>query len=199
MKPTDILKQEHRVIEQVLSCLERIAEECEADGNLNGPDAAEAIRFFRTFADRCHHGKEEAHLFPLAEARGIPREGGPVGRMVYEHILGREAIARMDSSLERAAEGVPAACTAFVAAAREYIQLLREHIFKEDYCLFPMADGVFTELDQRNLGESFDRVEESEIGYETHNEAIASADRLAERYGVPKAEVCCACGHAAKM
>ena len=78
MKPTQILENEHRVIEQVLDCLDKIADRCETDGRLDAESAREAVDFFRNFADRCHHGKEEAELFPLMHARGFPQEGGPV-------------------------------------------------------------------------------------------------------------------------
>jgi hemerythrin-like domain-containing protein len=72
MRPTEILSSEHRVIEQVLDCLERIADNCSAQGSLNRESAEAAIDFFRTFADRCHHGKEETYLFPAMEACGFP-------------------------------------------------------------------------------------------------------------------------------
>ena len=89
MKPTEILSGEHRVIEQVLTCLERIAEQCAAEGRLDRTSAEQALEFFRNFADRCHHGKEEVHLFPALEAKGFPRDGGPTGVMLHEHDQGR--------------------------------------------------------------------------------------------------------------
>ncbi len=57
MRPTEILMQEHRVIEQVLNCLEIIAQRAEADSKLDTDSANQAIDFLRNFADRCHHGK----------------------------------------------------------------------------------------------------------------------------------------------
>ncbi|MGI6419136.1 MAG: hemerythrin domain-containing protein [Thermoguttaceae bacterium] len=60
MKPTDILMSEHRVIEQVLDCLEKILEQCTSENKLDTISAKQAIEFFRGFADHCHHGKEEA-------------------------------------------------------------------------------------------------------------------------------------------
>ena len=85
MKPTEILSAEHRVIEQVLNCLEKMAAQAEKTGTLDKVSATDAVNFFRTFADQCHHGKEEAHLFPAMEAKGFPRQGGPTGVMLHEH------------------------------------------------------------------------------------------------------------------
>ncbi len=70
MTPTEILSGEHRVIEQVLDCLEKMIQQSVGDGRLNGHAARQAVDFFRGFADRCHHGKEETHLFPAMESKG---------------------------------------------------------------------------------------------------------------------------------
>ena len=37
------------------------------------------------YVDRCHNQKEEQHLFPLLEQRGIPRQSGPLAVMLAEH------------------------------------------------------------------------------------------------------------------
>ena len=68
MKPTEILSSEHRVIEQVLDCLDQIITGAERTGKLDSAAATDAVDFFRTFADQCHHGKEETHLFTALEA-----------------------------------------------------------------------------------------------------------------------------------
>src|SRR5262245_60786760 len=101
MKATDILMDEHRVIEQVLNCLEKLADRCEAGETLDNTSASEALPFFRNFADRCHHGKEEGHLFPLLEARGFSRQGGPTGVMLHEHEEGRGLLTAMARAVER--------------------------------------------------------------------------------------------------
>jgi hemerythrin-like domain-containing protein len=45
----------------------------------------QAIDFSINFTNTCHHGKEEESLFPKLEKNGMPREGGPIARMLYEH------------------------------------------------------------------------------------------------------------------
>ena len=101
MTPTDVLKQEHRVIEQVLACLAVLADRADA-GRLDPGDARQAIDFLQVFADRCHHAKEENVLFPRMEARGFSRERGPTGVMLHEHELGRQAIRAMLAALNAA-------------------------------------------------------------------------------------------------
>lgn len=199
MKPTDILSSEHRVIEQVLNCLEKMVQECAAGGPLDPVSARDAVEFFRNFADRCHHGKEEVHLFPAMEAKGFPRDGGPTGVMLHEHELGRMHVRGMADSIDGAAGGDHAALNKFCGHARSYIALLREHIQKEDHCLFAMANQALSEEDQRILLAKFHKVESEEMGEGTHERFLEIANRLAERYGVTPAAAAphhaCGCAH----
>ncbi|MBN2579786.1 MAG: SDR family NAD(P)-dependent oxidoreductase [Pirellulales bacterium] len=199
MKPTDILSQEHRVIEQVLNCLERIAQRCRDDGALDAQAARDALEFFRNFADCCHHGKEESHFFPAMEAKGFSRESGPTGVMLREHELGRGYVRQMNDALHDASHD-PGAKDHFVNNAVSYIGLLREHIRKEDHCLFPMADRAFSEAEQNQLLETFRHVESEMPDPGAHERYLRLADYLAERCGVHRSTSTpssgpCGCGH----
>ena len=105
--------------------------------------------------------------------------------MIYEHEQGRKFVRGMDESIEAAANGDAAAQKEFIRNAREYIDLLREHIQKEDHCLFAMANNAFNEQDQQALLAAFEKVEAEEIGEGVHEKYLKIADDLAERYGVP--------------
>lgn len=117
MKPTEVLMQEHRVIELVLSCLDRMADNCDAGLPLDIEAATQAIDFFRVFADKCHHGKEEDLLFPLMEAKGFPRDGGPTGVMLHEHELGRRQVRSMEDAVKETSLGDLAGKILFVEQA----------------------------------------------------------------------------------
>jgi hemerythrin-like domain-containing protein len=186
MTITEILIAEHRVIKRVLQCLKKIAERCRAEGRLDAESARDAIDFFRNFADGWHHAKEEAQLFPVMESRGIPREQGPIGVMMDEHVAGRERIAAMEQAIDGAAKGETEAVQEFCYHARVYIEMLRQHIEKEDHCLFPMADEALTDSDQWRVLESSARADEANGGDAQHDKYLVIADRLADRYGVPK-------------
>jgi hemerythrin-like domain-containing protein len=204
MRPTEILSAEHRVIEQVLDCLEKIAEDARRRGVLDVDASGKVMRVLKTFADDCHHGKEERNLFPMMHCRGMPTEVGPVAVMLEEHDVGRTHIRGMDSALRALSGGDRDALRTFVEHAFRYIELLRAHIGKEDNILFPMAEAVLTEADRRELLEAFARVEHAEMGAGTHETMLALADELAERFGVKKAAqrgaaAFSGCGHHAPM
>jgi len=158
------------------------------------------VAFLRNFADRCHHAKEETHLFPAMEAKGFPRDGGPTGVMLHEHEEGRGHVRGMAEALEGAAAGDAAALRAFAQHGRAYVALLRDHIHKEDNILYVMANRVFTPADQQALLAAFHNVETTEVGAGTHEKFLKIANDLADRYGVSRAEAAaghhaCACGH----
>lgn len=189
MKPTDILMNEHRIIEQVLDCLEKVLDLCVTEKKLDAKSARQAIEFLRTFADRCHHGKEEAQLFPTMEANGFSGGCSPVAVMLREHELGRLYIQGMDAAVEPAAAGDPESLKWFIQHGRSYLKLLREHIRKEDICLFPAANHRLTETDQEQLLAAFEKAEAEEIEQGTREASLRIANELADHFGVPRTEI----------
>jgi len=200
LRATQILMAEHEVILNVLDCLERLADEASSAGVPDLRSAREILEFLTVFADRCHHGKEEQCLFPKLVERGVPRHVGPVAVMLAEHDLGRTAIAGMRDALAACDRGDRSATERFVQGARVYVELLRDHIAKENGVLFPMADGMLGESDQADVLAKFENVEGHDMGEGTHERYLALAEDLVRRLGVdpskrpmPRAGACC--GH----
>jgi hemerythrin-like domain-containing protein len=155
MKSVERLVAEHALIERVLDLLEAVTARVEAGQSVPEGFVAWAPQFFQQFADGCHHAKEEDVFFPVLKLRGIPEQGGPIGVMLHEHVLGRDCVARM----REASRAHPPDLAGFAAAAREYTPLLRHHIFKENNVLFPMAERVMTSADDADVAARFCEVE----------------------------------------
>ena len=156
MKTIDRLVAEHNIIERGLSVLEAGVVRIESGPSLPDGFPAWAAAFFSKFADKCHHAKEEDLLFPLLNERGIPEQGGPIGVMLNEHVIGRDCVRRM----REASEAAEFDGDKFARAAKEFIPLLRQHIFKENNVLFRMAENVLTEADDADMDEKFNTVEQ---------------------------------------
>jgi hemerythrin-like domain-containing protein len=125
----------------------------DAGGELDLDAMDDCVTFIRLFADACHHGKEEDLLFPELEAAGLPRDRGPIAVMLYEHQQGRAYAGHMLDSLDGARQGDERARATLRNAARAYIQLIRNHIAKEDHILFGMADQVVRGFEGRSKEE----------------------------------------------
>jgi len=176
MKPTEVLKREHEVIKLMLKILNKVCDKLEVKKAVNQEDLNSIIEFIRTFADKCHHGKEEHRLFPIMEKNGILREGGPIGVMIEEHELGRNYVKNMILALDKKK------ISKFVENARNYILLLEQHIDKEDNILYPMADIHIKEDEQKKLTEDFEKFEREEIGVGKHEELHKALKRLKDIY-----------------
>ena len=168
MKATEDLKSEHRGIERMLSIAEKAAGRLSTGKDVSPLVFLNVVDFFRSFADKCHHGKEERELFPAMEKAGIPRQGGPIGVMLLEHDQGRGFIRAMSEAADRFGKGEATAKGELVAAVGGYVQLLRSHIYKEDNILFPMADSVLPPAEQTRLLQAFENIEANVIGPGVH-------------------------------
>jgi len=178
MKATEILMNEHRVIEKMLSVLDGMAERALQQGALDPRGAAQAIDFMRTFADKCHHAKEEDLLFARMETVGFSRGDGPIAVMLQDHDSGRMFVGAMARVVQEAAQGEEEALRMFATNARRYTKMLREHIQKEDRILYPMADAAFDEDDQAELLTAFEKAD-AQAGVGIHVKYIELARKLA--------------------
>lgn len=178
-KPTQILSDEHRIIERVLGAVEKLA--ARPVGTLE--PWKKAIEFIRGFADQCHHFKEEKVLFPALEEHGIPSEGGPVGMMLMEHEEGRSYVRSMLAALNLIETKNEAAKDSLLQSAQAYCRLLREHIQKEDDVLFRMADDVIPADDQKALLAAFAQHEAEEMGAGVHEKYLALVRELESEIG----------------
>jgi hemerythrin-like domain-containing protein len=132
------LIREHDAILVALNVLEKMYEKMQNDENVEYNDIEEMIDFLKVFADKCHHGKEEDFLFPALEKIGIKNKNGPIGVMLEQHRQGRELIKQLKESVINQKINK----SSFVVAASSYVNLLRNHIEKENTMLFPMSDEM---------------------------------------------------------
>ena len=180
---SDVLRLEHEAILRMLHAMDAAADRL-VDGRAPDPEILEDIvEFFATFADRCHHAKEEGVLFPRLEARGIPRDGGPVGVMLMEHDIGRRHVAALREAAAAHRAGRLVAVELWRSAAADYGALLRDHIDKENEVLFPMAEEVLGPDESEAVAEAFERVEHA-LGEGVHVRMHALMERVVGALGV---------------
>ena len=170
MTPSEQLKEEHQGILLMLRILEKVVAKLEAKEKVDVNHLERIVEFFKVFADKCHHGKEEDLLFPAMEKAGVPRERGPIGVMLAEHQQGRGYVRGMAEALDRQKKGDPKALPSYAENARNYIVLLTQHINKEDNVLFPMGEKILSRKTQQDLVEGFEKIEVERIGKGTHEE-----------------------------
>jgi hemerythrin-like domain-containing protein len=180
MQPTDELMNEHRVIERMLVVVSNACDRLENGQEVEQELFVGAADFFKNFADRCHHGKEEKLLFVKMQERGVSGEVGPIAVMLREHQDGRghvRKIAELSATKmnQKTKDGL-------VRVGRAYVDLLSKHIQKEDNILYPMANQILTKEDQEELAKGFEEVEENVMGPGVHERYHHMIDEWEKKY-----------------
>ncbi len=189
MKITNILASEHLLIEQVLNCLERMVDRCASQRRLESAPARDAIVFFRGFAERCHHTKEETELLPTMRAMGISADRCLGCSMLQRREEGRAHVDAMEAAIEPASGGDSTALKEFTEHARAYIELLLDYIAGQEDCLFPMIVQTLPEADKARLGAALRTACGDSRDKRVYNTYLELANRLADHFGVPRAVI----------
>jgi hemerythrin-like domain-containing protein len=147
---------EHRLIERMIRLLQRQGEIAGESRALNAVFIDQAVDFFRTYADRTHHGKEEDILFKELEERELP-EGLD---QTMQSLIDQHKYAR------RAVTGLWEANQAYLNGDREVLEDIQEmlddlsafylrHIQLEDKHFFIPCMGYFSQSEQDEMLREF--------------------------------------------
>lgn len=170
----ELLMKDHETTERVFAAMEA------AFAAPEGPAAALIGKFHeyvRDYVDQCHNMKEEKHLFPLIEALGVPREGGPLAVMLAEHAKAREILARLNPLAAAAAAGDRTTLPELRRTFDEYTDLLKNHFWKENDILYPMALRLMSAADGAAVVAGIEAVEAA-LGPNTHARYYRLADEI---------------------
>ena len=178
MNATTVLRNEHEFILKVLDAADEVVRRLQGGRAVAPQMLDDILEFLRLFADRCHHGKEEDLLFPLLEAKGVPRDGGPIGVMLSEHDEGRALIRAMAEAAREYRTNPAGAGPRWARDAAAYSTLLRQHIGKENDILFVIAERMLSPDEQARLAADFERVEVEKMGAGTHERLHAQMEGL---------------------
>jgi len=146
MSPTESLKKDHALIEKMINALQTISSLLNNGKQIPESILNQAIDFSINFTNTCHHGKEEESLFPTLENKGMPREGGPIARMLYEHEITKNL-----------AESIVKSTNTYISTGNykelvkdidNYVQHVSLHLSNENQKLFAIADIILK--DQEN-------------------------------------------------
>jgi len=170
---TQRLKDEHQLILRMLALLEKNAALTAQGSFRDYRFYLDGVDFIRNYADRFHHAKEEDILFEALIENGMPRANSPVAAMLMEHDLGRAFVRGMEEAATRALNGEAGQDEAIVTNARGYLELLREHISKEDEILYPLAERVIPEQMRDGIVAGYQKAGENAAeGLEAHYLAV---------------------------
>lgn len=167
-KPIESLLSEHRIIDKVLVAIAVAVDKIKSGEEIDKLLIEKIHEFMLVFADKCHHGKEENHLFTYLRKTGVPIKGCPIDILISEHQKARILVKQLSDSFDSHSA---------LSALQGIIDLYPGHIWKEDHLLFPMSKKILTTQQIIELDDIFKKVER-EIGPDIHTRYISLANEI---------------------
>jgi hemerythrin-like domain-containing protein len=152
MMPIGPLMIEHRLIERMIRQIEVELLSIDQTDEVDVLFIDQAVDFIRTYADRCHHGKEENILFRELDKKPLTADQKRLMQeLVEEHIIGRNTIATLVAARNRYASGDQTALGEIRKALSALVQFYPKHIDKEDREFFIPVMNHFTEKEKDQM------------------------------------------------
>lgn len=157
----DELRAEHARIDAVLGAMRTYVSRRlrgDADAAASRGDGARFVAFFRVYADRFHHSREEGVLFPaLLEHLEVPGDRGPIAAITRDHVELRGMLATLATlfvgarDADREGPLSDDARAQLDATAVAYSRALWLHIDAENSVLFPECEERLVRAGVREL------------------------------------------------
>jgi len=152
-KTSKILVEEHKNILKVADAIEKECNELKKGKGVDENFFKKAVYFIRNYADKFHHAKEEEILFKemLKDSVQECMHCNPIDQMLQEHDIGRNFVKGIIEGMDKKNKNK------IIESGNGFVQLIREHIFKEDHVLYPMCDEALNKKVQSSMLKKFDK------------------------------------------
>lgn len=168
MQPIGPLMIEHRLIERLIGLMQReltrMKDNIAVDREFAFVDPVfidTAVDFMKTYADRCHHGKEEDILFAeLAKKDLTPEHRQTMEELISDHAWGRRTTASLVEAKNDYLREKAGALDDLLLHLEELVIFYPRHIEKEDKHFFLPCLAYFSEAEKAQILEQmaeFDR------------------------------------------
>lgn len=181
MMPIGPLMIEHRLIERMIRVLAAQAARIEKEKRADPLFIYTAVDFVRTYADQCHHGKEEDILFRELKKKNLTQEHTLImSELEEEHREGRKVVGRLSEANERYARGDTTVLPEILDALSWVTGFYPKHIEKEDKHFFIPVMDYFTKEEKDAMlqeGYEFDR----QLTHAKYRDLVASLEKAGDR------------------
>ncbi|MCK9275765.1 MAG: hemerythrin domain-containing protein [Syntrophales bacterium] len=172
MKPIGPLMWEHRLIEQIIPLIRNECIRLEAGNPPNILFIETSADFFRTYADRTHHGKEEDILFKALNKKNLsPEHESIMKELIGEHETARTTVKELLKAKEAYLRNESSSLDTILQSLDRLSELYPGHIEKEDKKFFYPAMEYFSNEEQEKMLDEFYAFDRSMI-HEKYNDII---------------------------
>ena len=151
MAAIDLLFEEHRAFEAILEGLEQSIGRIHAGGSVRDPQIPGILEQCRRFTAGRHHRIEESILFPALGRHGLTPDLTPIAALEAQHESGRAFLGEFEAAYDDLIRGDDAARDRVYVLMREYVGMLRDHMWIEDHYFRSAAANALTPEEDREL------------------------------------------------
>ena len=156
MMPIGPLMIEHRLIERMLKLIDSEIINISKTNEINISFIEAAIDFIKTYADRCHHGKEEDILFIELKNKDISSVHKKIlDELIQEHVYAREITKILVDAKNKYLNGDNEAVVTVSTQLNKLVEFYPKHIAKEDKNFFIPCMQYFTRKEQDDMLDEF--------------------------------------------
>jgi hemerythrin-like domain-containing protein len=149
MMPIAPLMIEHRLIERMIDVMKEELLLIEKEKKVDPEFIEIAVDFIRTYADRCHHGKEEDILFrDLGGKKLTDEHRRTMEELTEEHRWARKVTGRLVEANTRYVQGNREALSVIGDCIKTLVEFYPRHIEKEDRHFFIPCMDYFTDAEK---------------------------------------------------
>ncbi len=152
MKPIGLLMREHRLIERHITLIDNALQKSKKTNTIDIDFIRKSIDFFRTYADRTHHGKEEDILFrDLKKKKNSPELQKIMEGLEQDHRYARALVTDLEHQNNSYLQGKTDSIKELTATLEKIVTLYPVYIETEDKEFFYPCMDYFTEKEQQKM------------------------------------------------
>ena len=161
MLPIASLMIEHKEIERLIILMQKEGNRIKEDKLTDIDFIDDCIDFIKTYAERCHHGKEDGILFKGLEKKELAAEHLKVlKQLAKEHKYTRDITSNLVAARNNYSESEDDASKQIFAFEiheyiEEFIDFYPKHIIKEEKDFFPLCMDYFTDTEKKEMVDKF--------------------------------------------
>ncbi len=164
MKLIGPLMIEHRLIERMLEQINKEALRAAEVLRIDATFVDRAVDFIRWYADKTHHGKEEAILFREVAKKDISSaHRALLKELLEDHDFGRRTTGEPLKAKEMYLQGSPEALGTLLDKCGILINFYHDHIRKEDEIFYPACMHYLSEEEKEPLFQEFQEADRKMI------------------------------------
>jgi len=178
MQPIGLLMIEHRLIERMIPILDENLQKIKETNTLDSNFLIICIDFFKTYADKIHHGKEEDILFKALEKIQISKDHKKtLEQLLRDHRTSRTIIGSLEEANNQFCRGDKSVLNDIQEKIHQLTVLYPQHIEIEDkQFFFPIMDYFTREECDNMIREFFDF--DKNIIHKYYNQIVEKQEKL---------------------